>query len=204
MTETATKPKLDRKPRGPNKPKTLTAKPPTPDMAMAVVTFLSLPVAYLAPDYALTETEKLALGNALYDAACSNVYIAAILQNLTSVGGVGELVAVTGALVGKRVAYRIQQRMPEGETNQSAVGLNLASEVVINAVASRRAPTPSGVNRERKDNASSENTNPTAVRDSATDEGGYPQMEGMEGLQDNAQDKPRQRRQRKMDSQTEV
>ena len=191
----------ERKPRMVRMPR----NKPSQDACAAIATFINIPINFLASDYALEPDEVKALANALYDAASSNPYIAILINNLTSVGGVGELVAVVGAIGAKRLAIYQQKHTPIDENGQqqrnaTAFGMALASEVVIKSVASRTTPITSRLNRERKDDSSATDSNATEVYDSTSNEIGYPQMANMESGQNGNEDKPRQRVRRAVDT----
>ena len=196
---------VERKPRAVRMPR----NKPSQDACAAIATFINIPINVLASDYALEPDEVKALANALYDAASSNPYIAIIINNLTSVGGVGELVAVVGAISAKRVAIYQQKHMPVDETGQqqrnpTAFGMAIASEVVIKSVASRATPITRRVYRVGQDDVSPTDSNVEEIHNSAIDQSGYSQMADVEIGQNGVEDKPRRQKRGAMDTEAKV
>lgn len=159
----------------------------TQNATNAIAQFIAIPVSVLAPEYALEPTEISALSNALYDAAASNEIIAAIINNLTGVGGVGELVAVTGAILVKRYALHVNKTREEPD--KRLIGLAIASEVIIQGAATRQggsdvdAGTTRAADRkhgQRKNDTGERIVETEELRDRIDDESGSDPMAGLD------------------------
>lgn len=139
----------------------------------ALVQLLSIPIALLSPGDALTESESTALSIALLDAAQANQYIGNIIINLSSVGGVGTLGMVGGAILGRRVASHLVAREPENSIKTARLQmLGMACAGVTDNVAARRTRSVNRQYRKRKDNVSAAGAENETIPDSVTDQSG--------------------------------
>lgn len=146
----------------------------------ALVQLLSIPVALLSPGDALTPEESAALSIALLDAAQANQYISNIIINLSSVGGVGTLGMVGGAILGRRVASHLVAREPEGSIKSARLQmLGLACAGVTTNVAARRTRSVDRQYRKRKNNPSASGIENETVPDSVADESGPDGLAGV-------------------------
>jgi len=146
----------------------------TRQMTDALAQLVGIPLQVLSPADALTDNERIALSIALCDAAASNDIINTIIVNLTSVGGVGELVAVTAAIAGKRI---VAHRMNPAAPDMRLVGILMASDVIIQGVVQHdetgTAHPARGEYGVGQNDAGTENPVDAPVQHSDTDQAGY-------------------------------
>ena len=186
------------------KPRTPKAKLPqaSQDMADALVQFVNVPLTVLKPEWALEASECQALSNALVDAAQSNPFINAILVNLTSVGGVGEVVTVSAAIVARRYLKSIP--VAEGQKPDIRVTMiDAATRTVIQSVATRTARPTGRKYRQRQNDASEGTVETPELRDYPGDETGRNEISGLQDGDDGIEN-PRRGRKRKVRAEAEI
>lgn len=145
----------EKKTRRPRASKTITV---TRSQCEGFAQVVSIPVQFIAPALALSEDETKALSIALYDAARSNQYVAQVINSFGQVGGIAELIIVTGAIIGKRVIAVQAARNPQASANLMVAGVGLDSVIASVAgkpivdVENETVPDkPARVRRPRKD-----------------------------------------------------
>jgi hypothetical protein len=118
-------PTLDKPPKVSHKGK---FKKITLDMVDGLVQLVNLPIGFVVPAYALTETESAALTVAIADLAMQNVWVNNLIYNLVTANTMAELPIVVGAITVNKLV--IAGKVPE------MVGL--ATGGILESVAARR------------------------------------------------------------------